>query len=159
MSAPPPILAIRKGVTMTMFDTDEGVRACLDKGYHCSQTMMLLSLELRQMNEPFTVRAMGGLGGGMFAQRTCGALTGGACVLASYFARAEGAPEPEGYQPLAQALVAWFEREHGSINCFDLVQFDAEHIRRVCPGIIAGAFNQCLKILKDHGIDPSLYTP
>ena len=138
-----------------MFDIEERTNAYLEKGYHCSQTMMLLSLELRGMNEPFTVRAMGGLGGGMFSQRTCGALTGGACALASYFERREGEPEPSGYQELAHELLEWFEKEHGSINCFDLVQFDKVHIAKTCPGIIAGAFRQCEKILEEHGIDPS----
>ena len=141
-----------------MTDTEERAKACMDNGYHCSQTMMLLSLALREMDEPFTIRAMGGLGGGMFAQRTCGTLTGGTCMLASYFMREGDEPEPTGYAPLAQALVEWFEKEHGSINCFDLVRFDQEHIAEVCPGIIAGAFDHCVELLRENGIDPCAST-
>lgn len=137
-----------------MFDVEERTNAYLEEGHHCSQTMMLLSLELRGRKEPFTVRAMGGLGGGMFSQRTCGALTGGACALASYFPRKEGEQEPTAYQQLVHEFLEWFQKEHGSINCFDLVQFDEEHIAKTCPGIIAGAFRQCVKILEGHSIDP-----
>lgn len=136
-------------------DIDELVMEQLAKGHHCSQTMMQLSMDLREMDDPFTIRALGALGGGMFAQRACGTLTGAVCVISSYFPRGEGDPEPKGYQPLARELVEWFEKEYGSIDCRDLVQFDREHIMQFCPGLMARTFEKCLEILETNGIDPT----
>lgn len=138
-----------------MPDMEKHARECMREGFHCSQTIMLLSFKLRRIEGPFTIRAMGGLGGGMFAQRTCGALTGGACVLASYYAREKGTSEPIDYQQPVRELVEWFEKEHGSIECRDLRPLEEKQVMNVCPGIVAGAFEKCCDILKKHGIEPA----
>lgn len=127
----------------------------LENGLHCSQIMMQLSLDMREIDEPFTIRAIAGLSGGMFAQRTCGTLTGGACVLSSYFPRKDGEPEPTGYQNAVKKLVEWFEKENGSMECRELVQFDVAHIMNFCPGLIARTFEKCVEILEECGIDPT----
>lgn len=136
-------------------DLNERVMDLLANGLHCSQIMLQLSLDLREREEPFTLRALGALGGGMFAQRTCGTLTGGVCALSSYFPREEGEREPTGYQPLAKELVEWFEGEYGSIECRELVEFDRPHIMAFCPGLMARTFEKCVEILEAHGIDPA----
>ena len=136
-------------------DLDERIMELLGKGYHCSQVMMQLSLDLRGIDSPFTMRALGALGGGMFAQRTCGTLTGGVCALSSYFPRGEGEPEPREYQAPARELVEWFEAENGSADCRDLVQFNMEAIMQFCPGLMARTFEKCAEILEAHGIDPT----
>lgn len=124
------------------------------QGYHCSQVMMLFSLDLRQIENPLLVRAMGGLAGGMFRQHNCGTLTGGACVLASYVPRAEGEPEPRLYWDMVRQLVDWFEEAHGSVECKDLVEMKTESIMQTCPAIVAATFEKCLEILQANGIDP-----
>lgn len=130
----------------------EQVHALLEQDYHCSQVMMGLSMELRQITAPFVLRALGALGYGMFAQRTCGILTGGVCMLSSYFPREEVEPEPMGYQKLAERLVCWFEETYHSIQCGDLVG-QAQNCAR-CPQMMAETFVQCLALLEEEGIDP-----
>lgn len=137
-------------------ELDERVMELSQKGYHCSQIMMQLSLDLREREEPFTIRSLGALGGGMFAKRNCGTLTGGVAMLSSYFPREAGEPEPEAYQAIAKELVEWFEKENGSINCGDLVDIDdMETVMNFCPGLIARTFEKCLELMEAHGIDPT----
>lgn len=135
-------------------DLQERIQELLLQGYHCSQVMMQLSLDLRNREEDFTIRSMGALGGGMFAQRTCGTLVGAVLMLSSYFPRAEGEPEPVGYQQCAKELVDWFEKEFGSIECRDIVAFNKEAILQTCPTVMEKTFIKCLEILEENNIDP-----
>lgn len=135
-------------------DLNQRVAEKLGKGLCCTQIVMDLSLEMRGREEPFTIRALGALGGGMYARKNCGALTGGACMLASYFPREEGEGEPTGYRAPIQALVEWFEGEYGSVECRDLVENTRESMMAVCPGLIAGTFAKCVELLEEAGIDP-----
>lgn len=135
-------------------DIRERIQELILQGYHCSQIMMQLSLDLRDREEEFTIRSLGALGGGMFAQRTCGTLTGGIAMLSSYFGRDEKEPEPTGYRACANRLVEWFEKEHGSIECRDIVVFEREEILKVCPGMMERTFIKCMEILEENQIDP-----
>ena len=48
-------------------------------GYHCSQIIMIMTLETIGEENPQLVKAMGGLGGGIgYCGDTCGCLTGSA---------------------------------------------------------------------------------
>lgn len=136
-------------------DLQERIQELLAQGYHCSQVMMQLSLDYRGRTEEFTIRALGALGGGMFAQRTCGTLTGAVALISSYYPRGEQEPEPTGYQEAARELVEWFEQDNGSIECRDIVEFEREKIMQVCPGMMERTFIKCLEILEEHGIDPN----
>jgi len=137
-----------------MTDLTDYILELLDQGYHCSQVMMQLALDMRGEDNPVLVRAMGGLGGGMYLHHNCGTLTGGACVLSSYVPREEGEPEPEIYKDMVRELVSWFESEHGSIQCRDLVAEDRESIMAFCPGLMERTFLKVLEILQAHGFDP-----
>lgn len=124
-------------------------------GLHCSQIMMLLSLEMRGLSNPELIRALGGLGGGMFCRRTCGTLTGGCCLLSSFGAK--GSPEDEqtfDYEPLTEEFLKWFEEEFGSIECQDLVAFERDKILAFCPELIEKSFTKCMEIITAAGIDP-----
>jgi C_GCAxxG_C_C family probable redox protein len=136
-----------------MSDLGDKVLGALQKGYHCSQTMMQLSLELRELSNPLLIRAMGGLGQGMFSSETCGALTGAACAIASYFPRNEGEGEPTAYHAPVNELVAWFKDQFGSLKCLELVENDREQMRRFCPGLMEKCFAKIEALLEDHGID------
>ncbi len=51
-------------------------------GYHCSQMIMIMTLEAIGEENPQLVKALGGLGGGIgYCGDTCGCLTGGACAI------------------------------------------------------------------------------
>lgn len=136
-------------------ELDERIMELLQQGYHCSQVMMQLSLDLRDKEEPFTMRSLGALGGGMFARRTCGTLTGACAMLSSYYDRASGEPEPTAYQEIARELVESFEKDNSSIECRDLVEFDMEKIMQFCPGLMERTFNKCLDLMEAHNIDPT----
>lgn len=136
-----------------MQNLDDYILSLIAKGYHCSQVMMQLALDLRGEDNPILVRSLGGLGGGMFLHHNCGTLTGGACVLASYVPRTDD-QEPGIYQEMVKELVQWFETENGSIQCRDLVQPDRQSILAFCPNLIAKTFAKVLEILADYGIDP-----
>lgn len=137
-----------------MADTTDRILELLQNGYHCSQIMMQLTLDLREMDEPFTIRSLGALGGGMFCQRACGTLTGAVCALASYVPRGEGEPEPLLYRSMVAELLTWFEAEHGSLECRDLVGQQMDQIMAYCPDLMARTFEKMLEILEDNEIDP-----
>ena len=55
-------------------------------GYHCSQIIMIMTLETIGEENPQLVKAMGGLGGGIgYCGDTCGCLTGSACAPSDIF--------------------------------------------------------------------------
>ena len=127
----------------------------LQLGYRCSQIMIWMSMEMRGINDPFILRAMGALQNGMCSQRTCGTLTGGVCALSSYFARGPGDREPTDYKELAQEFVTWFEEEYGSLDCMDLGGPEGERMLQFCPGLMERSFEKIIAILEAHGIDPT----
>ena len=136
-----------------MQDLLEQIEDKLQQGYHCSQIMLLLSLEMRGQENHLLLRAMGALGGGMFVGDACGTLTGGACLLSSYFPREEGHPEPTEYCQAVAELVQWFDVAYGARRCIELTGLQATQIRRLCPQMMADTFVRCIEILEEHGID------
>ncbi|MDR2738929.1 MAG: C-GCAxxG-C-C family protein [Treponema sp.] len=131
------------------------ISEALQNGYHCSQVMMWLSLELRDIHDPMVIRAMGGLAMGMFSAKTCGTLTGAACTLSSYFPRNEGESEPETYRAPVNEFVSWFKDQFGALDCLDLVENDQGQIQRFCPIMMEKCFAKIVEILEAHGIDPT----
>ncbi len=128
------------------------------KGYCCSQMMLLLSHILRDIEDEHTIKAMAGLGGGMHLQYNCGALTGGACLLASYGAAGENDTEPRfDYKTAIKSLGEWFKNEYGSVDCKDIIGENTPEKAKKCPLIIEGTFEKCLEILKEYNIDPTVF--
>jgi hypothetical protein len=131
------------------------------KGYTCSQIILLLGLENRGETNPGLVRAMGGLaygcgsGGG-----SCGALTGGSCLLALYAGK--GSDEETASDCLAlmlQELTDWFalriEREDGDMSCDAIVgEAGPDASRQRCGAIVGDTFGKVAEILIANGIDP-----
>ena len=63
-------------------------------GYHCSQMIMILTLETIGEENPQLVKALGGLGGGIgYCGDTCGCLTGGACAIGLFLGQSGSAGE------------------------------------------------------------------
>ena len=82
-------------------DDRERLRELKQQGFFCSQVLMQLALDLQGRDNAPLVRAMHGLAGGLgFMGETCGAPTGGACVLGLYAGKGT-ADEPEGLEPRA----------------------------------------------------------
>lgn len=120
----------------------ERVRELGLQGFGCSQILMTIALEARGTSNPDLVRAVSGLHGGVgYSGRLCGALTGGACVLALYAGK--GTPTEHAdvrLAPMVASLVDWFDEEYtaryGGTDCNTIVGGDpASHTGR-CARII-----------------------
>jgi C_GCAxxG_C_C family probable redox protein len=123
--------------------------------YVCSQIMLLLGQDMHQNENEGLIRAMSGLGGGMFTRKACGTLTGGCCLLASYVA---GEVNEEERTAKSKAMVTefvdWFENTYKCVQCEELVSEDTQDRARICPHIVHDSFVKCMEILSEHGYDP-----
>jgi hypothetical protein len=92
-----------------MDDLDR-MRELKQQGFFCSQILMTLGLELQGKENPDLIRAMHGLAGGLgFTGETCGALTGGACLLGLYAGKGQpGDEENLKLNFMIEDLVKWF---------------------------------------------------
>ncbi|AGK99859.1 DVU_1555 family C-GCAxxG-C-C protein [Desulfoscipio gibsoniae] len=130
------------------------------QGFNCSQILLALGLESRGEDNPGLIRSMTGLGGGLgFSGKTCGALTGGVCLLSLYAGR--GTPEEKEHDEfllMVDELVQWFEGEigqaYGGINCGDILGEDlAEKIVSPrCSSIVIETYNKVKEIMLTHGV-------
>lgn len=128
------------------------------KGYQCSQILMALALEARGKENPDLLRAMSGLLSGMSSGKTCGALTGGCCVLGVYagWGTPDTAPD-ERLSAMLNEFVEWFEAEYtgryGGIQCADIVQDDMRNKMSRCPGIVTESYARLKQILKEYNYE------
>ncbi len=129
------------------------------QGFGCSQILVKMALEAQSKDDVGLVRAVSGLHGGLgFSGKTCGALTGGCCVLGLYAGRgAAGEVEDARLMPMVQELVEWFEREYepryGGIDCADILQDDSRNRLTRCPEIVTAVFDKIAQILTANGYD------
>jgi hypothetical protein len=129
------------------------------QGFHCSQILLFLGLEAQGKTDPDLIRAMAGLAGGIgFCGDTCGALTGGACLIALYAGR--GTPEEEDHPRLnlmINELVEWFSLEfserYGGIHCREILAEDPANQLARCPGIVTGTYQKVQSLLVENGFD------
>ena len=129
------------------------------QGFFCSQILMQLALDLQGQDNPARVGAMHGLAGGLgFVGETCGALTGGACVLGLYAGK--GRPEDEDDPRLnfmINDLVQWFKdgygQEYGSLRCADILQGVPNAQATRCPRMVQGTFQKVKELLVANGYD------
>lgn len=137
----------------------ERMRELKAQGFFCSQVLIALGLELQGKENPDLVRAMQGLAGGLgFTGETCGALTGGACLLGLY----AGKGEPEEQENLRlnfmiEDLVKWFKagygQEYGGIRCDEILAGNPNNTGIRCPVMVAGTFQKVKDLLIENGFD------
>ncbi len=129
------------------------------QGFYCSQILLFLGLESQGKSDPDLIRAMGGLAGGLgFSGGTCGALTGGACLLGLYAGR--GTPQEEEDPKLnlmITELVEWFSREfgemYGGIECRTILDDAPENRTARCPALVVGVYEKVKSLLVENGFD------
>ena len=131
------------------------------KGYSCSQIIILLGLEQRGEVNPGLVRAMEGLAYGCGSGRgSCGALTGGCCLLALYAGKGDDEEAASECLPLMlQELTDWFAArsgcENGEISCDAIVGEEGPAAaRQRCGSIVADTYAKVMEILTTNEIDP-----
>ena len=131
------------------------------KGFHCSQILLNLGLEAQGKTNPDLIRAMAGLAGGIgFCGDTCGALTGGACLIALYSGRGTADEEEDpNLNLMINELVEWFTQEYtacyGGIQCRDILADDPAKQLERCPDIVKRTYETVKSLLVENGFDPS----
>jgi C_GCAxxG_C_C family probable redox protein len=139
--------------------SDEMIRIMTysQQGFCCSQTLLMMGLEAIGHENRELIRAMGGLCGGIAnAGKTCGALSGGACLLSLYVGRgAEEEMEIMFGRRMLDELVQWFDDTYGSqygdTTCLALLEGDPTNRIQRCPDIINGVYEQVCEILNNYG--------
>lgn len=127
-------------------------------GFYCSQILLSMALQDREESNPALIRAARALAGGLgFAGETCGALSGGACLLGLYVGRGlPEEPEDPRLDTMIQELVAWFRAEHGQkyggIRCEEIVAGDPANMRARCPGIVVTTYEKSNELLHKNEI-------
>lgn len=129
------------------------------QGFYCSQILLQLGLEAQGKENPDLVRSMAALAGGLgFSGDTCGALTGGACLLALYAGRgtAEETEDPR-LNLMIGELVEWFTQEYGElyggIRCDIILADDPSNRTKRCPSMVLGTYEKVKNLLIDNGYD------
>lgn len=133
------------------------------QGLACSQILLQLGLEEQGKKNVELIRAMGGLAGGMgFTGETCGALTGGACLLGLYAGKGSDMEQPhEKLDLMILELVEWFKEkiasEYGGINCNNILGEDLQYkiVAMKCGNIVSDTYSKVREILLNYGIDPA----
>ena len=131
------------------------------EGIHCSQILISLCSHNQGKQNPDLVRAMAGLAGGLgFCGDTCGALTGGACLLALYTGR--GTPEEEEdprLNAMINELVEWFTQEfsecYGGIHCMEILADDPKNRTSRCPQLVMRTYEKVKSLLIENDFDLS----
>lgn len=129
------------------------------QGFYCSQILMFLGLEAQGKENPDLIRAMAGLAGGVgFTGDTCGALTGGACLLGLFAGRGHADEEED---PRLNLMIGeflnWFTEEYsslyGGIHCEDILDDDPANQTTRCPGIVTRTYERVKALLDENGYD------
>ncbi|SDF35645.1 hypothetical protein SPACI_015500 [Sporomusa acidovorans DSM 3132] len=126
-------------------------------GFFCSQIMLIIGLEAQGKENPDLVRAMAGLNGGVgFCGKTCGALTGGACLLGLHTGKGTVEEmEDSRSNDMIRELVEWFEQEAGSvysgITCDEILEKNPANRTARCPHLVINTLGKVQEILAANG--------
>lgn len=140
---------------MSMF---ERMLQLSSQGFACAQIMVQLVLDAEDKHNPDLIRTVGALNNGMRdTGLTCGALTGGACVISYYAGQGEIDEQADPlYDPLVQELYRWFSEEmgtrYGGITCPAMLGGGTRSKLDVCPAVVEETFNKALEILDERGL-------
>ena len=100
---------------------------------------------------------MSGLATGMASGLTCGALTGGCCLIGMYAGVNEEGSEHGRLPLMLEEYVDWFREEYGQryggIDCEQIMQDDPRLRYERCPGMILAAVLKTKEILEANGFE------
>lgn len=143
-----------------MDDTQIRMLQLGQQGFTCSQIIMLLALELRGVDNPDLVRAMGGMAYGCGSgYGSCGVLTGGCCMMALYAGKGSTHETPlDFFELMLQELNDWFSRHTGcavdDMSCHAIVgEAGPAASRQRCGHILQETYSKVIEILTANGID------
>lgn len=127
------------------------------KGYCCTQIMLIMALESHDATNPQLVRAAGGLCYGVaLSGEICGSLAGGACLLSLYTGKGSDDEQVnEKYPALMSELSQWFRdtigNAYGGIRCDEILSNYPD--KSACGPLVAATYTKVMEILDAHGID------
>jgi Putative redox-active protein (C_GCAxxG_C_C) len=143
-----------------MDDTMIQMMRLAQKGYTCSQILILLALGARGEQNPALVRAAAGLAYGCGTGKgSCGVLTGGSCVIALFAGKgSDEEQESEKFMMMLQDLSDWFSErvggQYGGIECQAIVGEEGPaSARQRCGGILAETYAKVVEILIANGFE------
>ena len=143
-----------------MDDTMLRMMRLAQKGYTCSQILILLALEAKGEQNPALVRAAAGLAYGCGTGKgSCGVLTGGSCVIALFAGKgSDEEQESEKFMMMLQDLSDWFSErvggQYGGIECQAIVGEEGPaSARQRCGGILAETYAKVMEILIANGFE------
>jgi hypothetical protein len=143
-----------------MDDTMIRMMRLAQKGYTCSQILILLALEARGEQNPALVRAAGGLAYGCGTGKgSCGVLTGGSCVIALFAGKgSDEEQESDKFMLMLQELSDWFSErignQYGGIECEAIVGEEGPAAaRQRCGTILAETYSEVMEILISNGFE------
>jgi hypothetical protein len=121
--------------------------------------MMLLALENQDKTNEDLVRSMAGLAfGAGIGSQACGALTGGACILALYAGKGTDEEDEDFHlNTMLQDLGEWFLETYGGtyggVSC-DVISADGSLRNERCGAIVAETYARTMEILIANDLDP-----
>ncbi len=123
-----------------MNDIAERVLDLSSQGLCCSQILMqIIGLEVRGKENAELIKAMEGLGYGMYGQFSCGALSGAACALSLHSkSKAETVA-------LCNRLTDWFKETYGGTECSDILGKGCPPTSK-CTEIIMQTTEKCFEL-------------
>jgi C_GCAxxG_C_C family probable redox protein len=131
------------------------------KGYCCSQILILLALEAQNKENPELLRAIAGLCNGLgHSGEVCGVLTGGACLIAFHAGKGrDEEAEHDRLNLMISELTEWFREhigaEYGGMTCRDILKDapDQKPDMSRCANILAETYIQVMTILTENEIE------
>lgn len=132
------------------------------QGYACAQILLIMGLEARGEENPDLVRAMSGLAYGCGDGRgTCGALTGGCCLLGVYAGKGtDSETQSDRFALMLAGLTEWFAETagaaDGAVSC-DVIaggEGPAASLQR-CGELVSQTYAKIMEILVENGFDPA----
>lgn len=125
------------------------------QGFCCSQIVLSLGLDDLGKENPDLLKAMHGLCGGIGRSgKTCGALTGGACLIG--LSVGKGTPGESGHPKInlmINDLLEWFENTYGNIECEGILDHSLDEGNEYpvqCGNIVSTTFNKVQEILSAY---------
>lgn len=119
-------------------------------GNCCAQALIALGLELRGEENPQLLNASAALCLGTRSGMNCGALTGGAMMLAMFDAESA-------FGDMIPELTAWFQdtygEAYGSCDCQSILEGNMANKGIRCPALVENTYRKVRELLEDYGVD------
>jgi hypothetical protein len=133
-----------------MRDDVKRLHQYLREGQCCAEALVHLGLDLEGADNPQLRQAVRGLCGGVRDGLLCGALTGGACLLALVDPRLAD-------EAMVAELGQWFRAEmtdrYGGSDCADILGGDPAAKATRCPAVVEATYLEAKEILRNYGHD------